>query len=127
MPASLTSTVETLKRRLVPSSSTTSVGRRVMAWAPAPPSGRKASKRPQTPSPKGLVLNPVSLSARADNRSQQFRLRGRGDVEDVHAVEISLKQVIALKRQIRIGKSKLRENELERLWHFRCVANAENS
>ena len=72
-----------------------------------------------------LVNGHVALPARTHHRSQQSGLRRIGDVVDVDAVKVSLKQVIALERQVRVGKSELSDNQLERLWHLRGVADAE--
>src|SRR6185503_3268843 len=56
---------------------------------------------------KVFVNRYVVLSAGTDHRSQQTRLRWIGDVVDTEAVKVSLKEMIALESNIRVGESEL--------------------
>ena len=49
---------------------------------------------------KVFVHRDIALAAGADHRGQQRCLGGIGDVINIHAVKISLEQVIALERQV---------------------------
>src|SRR5580658_5805097 len=50
-----------------------------------------------------------------------------GDVKNIHAIKISLEQVVALERQVRVRESKLGDDQPHRLLVLRGVAYAELS
>ena len=59
-----------------------------------------------------LVNRYVPLSARTNHRRQQLSFSGIGDVIDIDAVKITLKQAASLEREIRVGKRQLGDNQL---------------
>lgn len=56
----------------------------------------------------------VALTAGADHRRDQPGLSGVADVVDIDAVKVSLKKVLALKREVRIRKGEAGDHELHR-------------
>ena len=65
-----------------------------------------------------LVNRNVALSARADHSRQQLRICRIRDVIDTNPVEVSLKKVVALESNVRVGESKLSKDQLLSTWHL---------
>jgi hypothetical protein len=72
-----------------------------------------------------LIYGHITLPARAHQRSQELGIRRMGNVIDIHAIKISLKQVVALERKIRVRKSKLRDDQMQGLRHLCDIRRVE--
>ena len=66
----------------------------------------------------------VALSAGADHGGHQRGLGWIGNIENIHSVEISLEQVIALESHVRVSERQLRDHDLEIFRNFRLGRNA---
>ena len=75
-----------------------------------------------------FVHRHIPLPARAHHGSHQLGVRRIRDVKDIHAIKISLEQVVALERQIRVRKGQLRDRQMHLLGNLcRNLANAEQA
>ena len=67
----------------------------------------------------------IALPAGADHRGHQRGVCRIADVKNIHAVEISLEQVVALEGEVGVGEGQLRNHQLQRLGHFGDIPDAQ--
>ena len=72
-----------------------------------------------------FVHRDIALAAGADHRGQQRGLGGIGDVINIYAVKISLEEMVALEREVRVREGELSDHDLQWLRDLHSAANAE--